>query len=181
MTLEEIEKQYEEYKPGLDDECENITQLYAKIAGDISLLEDDRVELLEIIKENYKFKFIDTIKNFLAIFGEYNLEFYDEDNAILDKYINLAILYGEYLNKLIGVLDEDNFLEIHKLVCFIEEYYSSNSDYLDMRRNVIEAENRGYYYYDPSYDDTSSEFNEFFNKEWDKISGKKTVEKTKKM
>lgn len=135
-------------------------------------------------KNNFDF-YVQSIKNlFLTSFGYYgiDLEFFEKDDEVLDKHLELSRSFKTFFNALNGAITDDNYLDIYKLVVFTQEKYNSNFNYLeDLRDRLRYAYCDGITYCGFNYTDDSKMFYDFFEEEFKRITSTKSIEKVKNM
>jgi len=176
VLLEEIYSLFEvDY-----DECDSIDVLLGIMREDCALIEEDKELAISAKKLNNFDIFITKVQNIFGVFGEDDYEWIEEDNVLLDEQYNLSCKYLGYYNKLVNIINEENYKDIYKLVNFMGFNYVSNFEYFETMRDSINLASRGIGFSssDGSYD-TREEFEELFNNEYNRISVIKPVQKKK--
>lgn len=134
------------------------------------------------IKENKRWKFEVKIRNyFLAIFGESEIDVYDEDTDILNEIISIDEDYLDFYNRIINIVNENNFMELLKLAEFANMYYEIHIELLEKQREIIELELRGIHMISPHCIDKRNDLKIFLSKRLnmieDRASSKSTYKK----
>ena len=159
--------------------CESVDDVLLVLGSDIQLMEDDKISMIEAIKGNNYDIFITKLQNVFNIFSYEDYSWVEEDNVLLDEEVDLVCKFLLYYNKLSGIINEVNFKDIYKLVLFTGEQYVSNLERLEDMRDTLNFSSRGIGYCSGNTLDTRSEFDEFFNDEFNRVSLIKPVQKTK--
>ena len=155
----------------------------------LDILMDDRDEKIDDIekeiKENHLYEFEARIRNALnIIFEEEEVEFYDEDNNILDMYISLEKVYKKYLEDVKFIARNYNYKRLLKFIDFMLEHYSERIEYIDYLRDQLEYKYKGAYFSNPKFDnigiDVMIEFYydkiKEFEEEFDRVENNDTKE-----
>lgn len=180
-AINEIEEEYSNYEIKSD---------YVKTLDDFNLfltvaldnIEEQKIDLIEEIKLNYKDQLTAKIRNFfLFMFQIEEVDYYTEDNAIIDDIINYISTYTAYFNKISLIVTNENFLELTRLVDFLCEYYNEQISYFDSKRDALEFQVKGFNYSDSRSQDNREVLEEFFNRKISKYQKEKAVEKSKKI
>ena len=180
-SIERIKKEYENYKPRTDF-LHSVGDLTAFLEVGIDDLEESIEELKQQIQDNKGQKIEAAIRNFLfIIFGEEDLDFYDEDSKIVEEQIALSIQFIQYFETIQSLAMEGDLSEWIRLSDFITDHYNQNFDYLEAERDSLELSLKGISSFNPKYEDSRESFSTFFEEETTRLSPKKTVEKMKKM
>lgn len=158
--------------------CTSIDDVLKVIKDDCLLMEEDKISMLEALKGNNKDIFVIKIQNIFNVFSYEDYSWIEDDNVLLDEEIDLVCEYLLYYNKMMGILNEENFRDIYKLVNFTSEYYASNLEHLEDMRDAVNFSSRGIGYCSGSGSNTRDEFREFFNEEFSRVSLIKPVQKT---
>lgn len=131
------------------------------------------------IKENKRWKLEVKIRNyFLAIFGEQEIDVYDEDTSILNEILQIDEEYLEFYKKVIYLINENNFKELLKLVEFANMYYEIHIDLLERQREMIELELRGIHMISPNNADKRNDITEFLSYKLNMIEDGKRSKRT---
>ncbi len=143
IKLEEVKEQYR---------CFEARNKFLKTLEDLSFMLDIKIddleEMLPIIRKtitaNKRDKVGDSIRNIFALFlGLSDLEYYDEDNKLLEQANDLTLKWIEYYRILKNASDEVQVPELIRLMDFTSDYYDKNYDYLESRRKSLEFASLG--------------------------------------
>lgn len=152
-TIEDMRKEYDQYEP-TSELVTNLEEFHAYMEIAIDDADENEKAVQKEINENNRWKINGMIRNFFFfIFEEEDIEFYDEDNNILQEIINLIRKYLEFYKKIKEIGTEDNFQELVKLVDFACEYYGKQIDYYEYRRDQLELSFKGFYMTNPRHQD----------------------------
>lgn len=161
-TVEEIEKEYLEYKTDTDY-IHSLNDFRAYVLLGI----EDNITNGAILKKerqaNKRIKIIDKIKNFITFNTDDNTSFYDEDNILIDDCLSLIDKQNEYFYTILEQANSTNYLELLKLMDFSILYYNKHLDYFELRRDKLEYAYRGISYSNSNYKDDREAFDNFFN------------------
>ena len=178
-TLEKIEKEYKDFNIKSDyiNSIEELEQFLFVGLFDA----DEEVDIVKKYKKNnYKRIRIGKIYNLFSFNNKVMIEFFEEDNKILDEFIKLAEDYRDYFANAIESVNKDNYKEILKLTDFSIDYYNQNIAYLEGKRDSLEYLFKGIQYLSGK-EDNRSVIAEFQKKKLQELSNNKEVEKTKKI
>lgn len=180
-TIENIEKEYENYFPKKDI-VKSLDQLLIYIEIKLDDIDINIKEEIKERRENTIMKLAGKIRNYMNfIFAEEEVDFYDEDNDIISECILLENKYKEYLKRIMNIANEDNFVELVKLIDFSFEYYKEHIGYLNGLRESLNYSYMGFNYVDARYQDNRIIFDKFFSQIIKKYTPKKAIEKKKKI
>ena len=118
--------------------------------------------------------------NFAYLIGYENIDLYSMDNEILKEIIEICRRYSKLMQLISKKMDDNNFLEIYKLLSFIQSKFLCNYRNLDERRLCVEMIYNGIWA-SPRSVDSIDDIEMFFSVEINKISLSSRVEKCKKM
>ena len=163
-TLQEIEKEYESYEIQTK-EVSNLDEFLTFIEIGIDDTEEYEADYAKELRENRLWKLEAMIRNFFFfIFQEEELEIYDEDTEIVQDCIAVTRKYREYYERIQALATEENFRELVRLVDFSCDYYSSQMDYYDYLRDMLEFNAKGIRMYNSKYQDSRESFDQFMEK-----------------
>lgn len=157
--------------------CESMEDVLMILKSDMSLIEEEKKNICDAKKMNNYDIFIIKIQNFFNVFSIEDSELLEDDNVFLDEEMNLICKFLLYYNSLLKIINEENYKDVYKLVLFIGEYYALNTQYLENMRDTLDFFSRGIGYSNGEIDDTRYEFDKFFNREFNRISLIKPVQK----
>lgn len=179
--VSEIEKEYSNYKIK-SDYVESLDDFNLFLTVALDNIEEQKIDLLEEIKLNCKDQLAARIRNFfLFMFQIEEVDYYSEDNAVIEEIINYISTYIDYFNKIASTVTNENFLELTRFVDFLCEYYNEHISYFDSKRDALEFQVKGFNYSDSRNQDNREAIADFFNRKIGEYQGEKTVEKSKKM
>lgn len=180
-TIEEIEKEYETFQIKSTN-IDTLKKFIAFISDGIGTIDEEKRIIATELKTNKKMQLEAKIRNFFFfIFEEEDVDFYDEDNIILDEMLDFILTYEAYFLRIKELAAEDNFSELTRLVDFATKYYNENIDYLENKRDALEYIYKGISYYNMSQEDYREVFREFIEKKLAEFKTSKAVEKIKKL
>jgi len=180
-TIEEIEKEYEEYKIK-SDFVTDLEGFQAFMIIGIDDTDESIADTLKEIKLNNRVKLETAIKNFfLAPFGMRTEDLCDEDNDILRKVAAYTASYREFFERILELADESNFKELLRLVDFSTEYYNEQMSYYESQRDALEYSAKGINFFNSKYSDEREVFQKFMDKKLSSYNPTKSVEKIKKI
>lgn len=124
---------------------ENIDDVIRMHDSFLKTLVGDRSEYLEGLKENYRRIFISKYFCFIQrLLGqEEDIEFYQGDIDLLKKAIDLTMKFQDCQTQLMGILNEDNYKDVSKMMLFTDYYYQFNANYIDEQRDVLRTRQKG--------------------------------------
>ena len=163
-TVKDIEKEYEGFqiKSNFIKSCEDLVAFL--LVGIDDTYEIEKFNKKEILYN--KFAQLETrIKNFIfLIFDMEEIDLFDEDNELLEESNKLVENYRETCERVIDVANDENYLELIKLIDFCTEYYNKHIDYFEFERDVLEMSLKGISMYNPKYEDNRKVVEEFVDK-----------------
>lgn len=179
-TINDIEREYESYTLK-SDYVKNIEDFALFIEIGINDTDEQIKDILQEIKENYKEARKAKISNFfLGAFIIREVDYYTEDNKLLEGIVEYILSYKEYFERISSIVTKDNFKELTKLVDFSCEYFNQHIDYFESKRDSLELSYRGINLNSNKINEITV-FEEFMNRKLDTYGNIKAVEKTKKM
>ena len=178
--IEEIEEEYNKYTSPTDF-INTPEDLFMYITIGLEDNEENRKTLVKDYKNNHKFKLIDQARCLLFFGNRQELNFYDEDNKLIEDSISITDRQKDYFERISSIITKENYLELLKLVDFSTTYYNDNIDYLEMKRDSLEYAYKGICYSNSRYEDNREVFDEFMNKKIFELTSEKSVEKIKKV
>ena len=162
-TIEEIREEYKDFEiesSFITNAEELVAFLMVGIDDTYEIERDNNKE----IRYNKMAEVEARIRNiFFFLFEEEEVEFYDEDNALLLECNKLVDYYRNLYQRIIDVADNDNYLELVKLVDFATKYYNEHIDYFDYQRDRLESLLKGFSMYNPKYQDNRDVIKRFMD------------------
>lgn len=178
--VEDIEKEYEEYKLK-SNYVISAEDFAAFIEIGIDEIDEQTAAILNEIKINCKDERNAKIRNlFFGLFRIEEEDYYGEDNKILEELLDFISKYKEYYRKLSSIVTKENFQELTRLVDFACEYYNKHIDYFEYKRDILEYSYKGIMYSENRVN-LIKEFDEFFTKKIAQYESGKKVVKNKKI
>lgn len=169
-TLDMIKTKYMLYEASAESKSRNET------IAVINLFVDDMDEAIvtsdSAVKENFRDEHLTRIKNFFYnMFGyeEEDVEQFGLDSGIVLRHSCLAERYKNYFVKMREIVNDDNYQDVCKLAMFTCDSYYENYNYLENIRAGIKFATQGITFYG-SGEDTQGEFNDFIDKELERLS-----------
>ncbi len=163
-TITELEEEYEKF----EIKSKHVNSLEEFLAFIIIGIDDTyeiEKDYKKEIKENKRWQLSAKIRNFFNfIFEEEEESFYDYDNQILDELTELITKYRNYFQRIIQIVNKDNYKELLKLVDFLCKYYGEEIDYYEYRRDELEMELKGLNFCNSRYEDNQEVIDEFAEK-----------------
>ena len=133
------------------------------------------------IKDNKIRKRKAILSNYFAFFIGYEFpEYYDKDNEVLFLEVDLCKVIKKMVSKTYGSINDNNLLEVFKLLNFIRDKFYDYIRYLERVRDGVELEMSGISAHFPKPFELDA-LNEFLDKEIKRISLTNNVEKKKTM
>ncbi len=177
--IEIIKEEYRRFIP----QNKNITskeELLTYLQIGIDDIEESILGCKEEQRLNKKEQLHAKIRNFFFfLFEQEEIEYYDEDNELLQKSINFSKKYLKVYQEIVPIVTDDNFQELYKLVEFSTYYYNRNVDYLNDEARQLELSYQGIYFYS-NQKDTQEELFLFLKEELQKYNKEKNLAKVKK-
>lgn len=163
-TITELKEEYEKF----EIKSKHVNSLEEFLAFIIIGIDDTyeiEKDYKKEIKENKRWQLSAKIRNFFNfIFEEEEESFYDYDNQILDELTELITKYRNYFQRIIQIVNKDNYKELLKLVDFLCKYYGEEIDYYEYRRDELEMELKGLNFCNSRYEDNQEVIDEFAEK-----------------
>lgn len=179
--IDKIEEEYKSFETKNESEVSNVNDFCSYAFTGICETKDIIKDYNRELRENKRWQLAGKIRNFFNfIFQEEEVEFYDYDNKILEDAIILTKQYAEIYKRLIVLADDDNYMELLKLIDFASIYYDSNIEYFEYLRDCLEMNLKGYSMCNSRYSDTREEFGKFVDKKISEYEDEK-VYKLKKV
>lgn len=174
-TLDIIRTKYMLYEaPGEANSCEDAISIINVFVDDM----DETIRTSEVaVNENFRDEQLTRIKNFFYnLFGyeEEDVEHYGLDTGIVLRHSCLADRYKRYFVKMRELVTDDNYQEVSRLAMYTNESYYDNYYFLESLRAGIKFATQGISYCGTG-EDTQGEFNEFIDKEFDRLSSRGKV------
>lgn len=160
--ISSIEKEYISFIPkNIEKISLDLVSYYIDIA--IDEIEDDIKDVDKEIKLNNREKICASIRNFFALLRTLEeVDYYDEDNKLLQELVILDNIYIRYFCMIRNVLNKENFKELFKLLSFLLKHYESNYNFIESKRELLEYSYKGYSCINYKDKDTILEVDEFF-------------------
>lgn len=176
--LEKLDIEYSLFEVDKIDSIDEVNGLYEVISDDI----DEYDESFHIqIKDNKIRKRKALFSNYFAFFIGYDFpEYYDKDNEVLSMEVDLCKMFRKIVSKVHGSMNENNILEVFKLLNFVRDKYYDYIRYLERLRDGLELELSGASVYFPKPFELDA-LKEFLDKEIKRISLNNSIEKKKTM
>lgn len=180
-TIEEIREEYKNHiiKATYVDKLE---EFIAYVDDGITKSDIGICGYATLLHQNKKWQVTGFIRNlFPMFFGQEDIDFYDEDNKLLEEGVQLAYTQKGYFQAMKEIATEKNYL---KLLCLAElsvEYYNDHIEYIEIERNILDYKYKGYTMSNSRYKDNRKVFHEFFMSEISELAPHKIVEKKIKM
>lgn len=160
-TIEQIEEEYKDFqiKTGTVTSVEEFLTYIEVGVDDIDEnLDDYKKEL----RENKIWALEAKVRNFFFfVFQEEDTDFYDEDNQIVNSCLRFTLLFKDFYDRIQKIVNEQNYLELTKLVDFACQYYLSQMAYFDYLRDQLEMHTLGFYFSNSSQEDNEEPFTAF--------------------
>jgi len=180
-TLEDLKKEYDGYE-AKSTFIPSAEELSTFLEIGIDDFEEDLAGLRKEMIIDKKQKSGAIIRNlFFFMFGEEDLEFYDQDIMLVQKEISLALEFRQYFREIQTIILPENYKELIRLTDFTTDHYNENLNYLESKRDSLELAQRGITSFNPKYDDSRGAFGEFIQEKIEEFTPKKQVEKAKRM
>ena len=178
-TFEEIEEQYSNYQVG-ENAIDDYEDFYAYISRVIDTISKHWEDTFNQISENNRWKKIGDIRNlFPFLFVQEDTTFYDYDNTILVEASDLLVHNLEYYERIRELATRENFIELNKLLNFLLDNYEESINYLNFKRDKLNAEFKGADLVEPDYDYKFKLVDRFANEHISSFEDKKQLLKTK--
>ena len=174
--LEKLDIEYSLFEVDKIDSIDEVNGLYEVISDDI----DEYDESFHIqIKDNKIRKRKALFSNYFAFFIGCDFpEYYDKDNEVLSMEVDLCKMFRKIVSKVHSSMNENNILEVFKLLNFVRDKYYDYIRYLERLRDGLELELSGASVYFPKPFELDA-LKEFLDKEIKRISLNNSIEKKK--
>ena len=167
--MEEIEQEYESYVVS-DDVKETIVDPFSLVLSiEIIVKKFEKVSVSIRKKKNRN-------KLYKMIFLGENYLIQEEDDC-WNKVIKTIEDNTNHLTRIVEVIDEDNFIELAKLVDFMVAKYETNMEFFVARLNSINASYHGFHMVDYSKNYTHPQVMEFVERKINGLKKEKELEK----
>ena len=171
---EKLQKEYEEFVPE-NTKIKNLGEFICYLDMGIGDLEESIADLKKQKLLNIKDEIDAKIRNFFFfIFEQEEVEYYSEDNALINECLNFTKNYLDKYNKVKGITNEDNYQELYRFIEFTTYQYNDNVSYLDDLRRQLEYTYQGITFYN-NHKDTKEELLSFMDSEISKFREKNVV------
>lgn len=178
-TLKELEKEYNQYQIG-ENVIDNFEEFYAYLNDVINNVSKNWEDAFNQITENNRWQRISKIRNLLPfLFIQEDTTFYDYDNSILVEASDVFVHNLEYFERMNNIVSRDNFVELNKLLNFLLDYYEENINYLNFKREKLNAQYKGTSIVEPEYDYNFELIDKFANKKLSSFEHSKQLVKSK--
>ena len=188
-TAEKILEEYRDYPVRTDFIC-NVGGLTLHIDDEIGEMYLSISDFEKDKEANARRKAMEFVRQFVLFLNNPDLiDFYDEDNKLLDELIGLTHQFIGYLETIQETAVDCFSLEFTRLLDIVKDYYNSNFDYLMSSRDDLNRATMGIQSFNSKYEDTREAFDEFFRERIETIKqdefypkrDEKPVEKAKEM
>ncbi len=150
-TVKDIEKEYEGYTKKTDV-VTNLDEFLSFIEIGIDDTDEYKKDYVQELKKCKKWKTLAQFYNFFFfMFAEADIESFDMEIDIIKKCITYTDKIGEYFRRIESSATEQNYEELTRLVDFITDYYSSQTDYYDYQLQQLDKSDRGIGFNNPNY------------------------------
>lgn len=150
------------------------------IKGKILELDEEKIDILKAIKSNCLNKNLARIRNIFASLKE-NLDYYDQDNSLLENELDLALKYKNYFLEIFRKVNEVNVEDFYKLFDFTSKNYDDNLLFLEEKRDELDCERKFISYQATDKEESVESFSELFQEEIERISLIKPLLKKKEV
>ncbi len=180
-TKEQIKEEYDKYE--LQEEVVNNK---ASLDAVLEITKDDLFENIRVTTKEKRANKIEKLKsrilNLFSFFTETEnqTEIYDEDNEILDNFLEFCSQQNMFLTTMEEMSSDTNYRELARLYEFSLNYFNEILDYYDQLRDKIEYNYQGITFYGEK-ENNKEAYCEFMEEELAHIRKEKNIVKTKKM
>lgn len=180
-TKEQIKEEFDKYE--LQEE---VVKNKASLDAVLEITKDDLFENVRVTTKEKRANKIEKLKsrisNLFSFFTETEnqIEIYDEDNKILDNFLEFCIQQNIFLTTMEEISSDTNYQELARLYEFSLNYFNEILDYYDQLRDKLEYNYQGITFYGGK-DDNKEAYCEFMEEELAHIRKEKNIVKTKKM
>ena len=177
--IKELENEYNQYQIG-ENAIEDYEEFYAYLNSVINNMSRNWEDAFNQISENNKWQKISKIRNlFPFLFVQEDTTFYDYDNNILIEASDVFVHNLEYFERMNEIASRDNFIELNKLLNFLLDHYEESINYLNVKRDKLNAQYKGTSIVEPEYDYNFELVDKFANKKISSFESGKRLVKTK--
>lgn len=176
--LEKFDLEYSLFEVDEVKSKEEVNGFFEVLIDDIEEYDDS---FHSQIKDNKIRKRKALFSNYFAFFIGYEFpEYYDRDNEVISMEVDLCKIIKKLVSKTHGSINDNNFLEVFKLLNFIRDKFYDYIRYLERVRDGVELELSGVSAHFPKPFELEV-LKEFFDKEIKRISLNNSIEKKKVM
>ena len=178
-TIEELEKEYNQYQIG-ENAIEDYEEFYAYLTKVINSISQNWEDAFNQISENNRWQKISKVRNlFPFLFVQEDTTFYDYDNSLLIEASDLFVHNLEYCERISYIASRDNFVELNKLLNFLLDHYEESINYLNFKRDALNAQYKGTSIVEPEYEYSFKLVDKFANEKISSFENHKQLVKTK--
>lgn len=180
-TKEQIKEEYDKYE--LQEE---VIKNKASLDAVLEITKDDLFENIRVTTKERRANKIEKLKsrilNLFSFFTETEnqIEIYDEDNKILDEFLEFCSQQNIFLTTMEEISSDTNYQELARLYEFALNYFNEILDYYEQLRDKLEYNYQGIIFYGGK-DDNKEAYCEFMEEELAHIRKEKNIVKTKKI
>ena len=179
-TLEEIQKEYQKYdQQSMKLSTPEDLDIYAEIIRD-DMLDDITIARREQASNNRRLSVTRVISKLFPVYEE-EVEYYERDNKLLQEECLLGLEWRHYLEVLQKEVTPDNLREFGRLLDFSKDYYHSNANFLESKRDELELAFKGIMSFNGKFSDTREVFQQFFSQKISELTTKKDIQKKKEI
>lgn len=180
-TKEQIKEEFDKYE--LQEE---VVKNKASLDAVLEITKDDLFENVRVTTKEKRANKIEKLKsrilNLFSFFTETEnqIEIYDEDNEILDNFLEFCSQQNMFLTTMEEMSSDTNYQELARLYEFSLNYFNEILDYYDQLRDKLEYNYQGITF-SGEKEDNKEAYCEFMEEELAHIRKEKNIVKTKKM
>ncbi len=182
-TRKQVDEEYSNFISDNKD-VTNLNDFLQELQTAIADCDEQIVSLEKDIRKNNLLKLEANIRNFFFfIFEQEEVEFYDEDNELLERFISLYKLFKSIFESILYIARDYNYERLSRFCDFLCIFYNEHLEYIDYLRDKLEYTYNSAYYNNPEYEDNSRVMIQFyydnmieFEKEFDKREGLENAE-----
>lgn len=126
-------------------------------------LEEEYQDFYKELDDNNRRKMGEKILNFVTFMRQDVIDFYEENQEIIEKQISLTEYFYELYNRMMSVVTSENVLELVKLFDFATQYYIKQIDYYDYSSEQLESLLSGIQMFHSKYEDNDAVIRKFFD------------------
>lgn len=169
--IEDFEREYKLFETKTDF-IKNEDDFKTLLEVSIDDLEEEYQEFYKELDDNNRRKMGEKILNFVTFMRQDVVEFYEENQEIIEKQISLTEFYYELYNRMMSVVSSENVLELVKLFDFAAQYYIKQIDYYDYSSEQLESLLSGIQMFHSKYEDNDEAIRKFFDLKLSKLEEK---------